>query len=533
MRKVRIGTVSFLVDDSPTDVDANVRRAIGYLDEAAALGCDIVCLPEHFNVFNVPGPAGEQRNAAEPVPGPLSDLIAAQAAKHKMNVVANFPVIDQGAIYNQTTFYTRNGHIAGFYRKLQPTAPEHCCNGVSLGDQIPVIETDFGKVGCIICFDLYFPEIVRILAMKGAEIIFWPTMAHGPSEFNLETQLRARAMDYSVYMVEANYSVSPPYAPYAGRCRPGRARIVDFDGHIIADTGHRPGIAFADVDLDEIRLGKSIIGKHDPDLMRADLEDLVRLDFYAAEFIELSRNRKRPYSSEFSQPLEACRKNHANEYQNLSGKESAEFRLQDYRIVDLSLEIIPNADGDRPMFLVPGRLSDNALKYDVRTHTHVGTHVESPGHFFEKPPWITDLPVDSYVARGVLAPIVLKSSDPAITGTYLESACGDILSKGDALICRNDSRSEPDCTPYFTRDAAMWIKSRGVSMFGFDNLRLGLNDQEGREFHRLLMEDGVVFVEFLANLHEIHKREFIFFALPIRIRNVDSTWVRAIALEKK
>jgi predicted amidohydrolase/kynurenine formamidase len=521
------------VDDSPTDVDANVRRAIGYLDEAAALGCDIVCLPEHFNVFNVPGAAGEQRNAAESVPGPLSDLIAAQAAKHKMNVVANFPVIDQGTVYNQTTFYTRTGDIAGFYRKLQPTAPEHYFNGVSPGDQIPVIKMDFGIVGCIICFDLYFPEIVRILAMKGAEIVFWPTMAHGPSEFNLETQLRARAMDYSVYMVEANYSVSPPYAPYAGRCRPGRARIVDFDGHIIADTGHRPGIAFADVDLDEIRLGKSIAGIHDPDLMRTDLEDLVRLDFYAAEFTELSRNRKRPYSTGINQPSEAYCGYRKSDHQDRLERELAEMRLQDYRIVDLSLEIVPNADEDRPMFLVPGRLSDNALKYDVRTHTHVGTHVESPGHFFEKPPWITDLPVDSYIARGVLAPIALEPSDPAITGTYLESVCGDILFKGDALICRNDSSSEPDHTPYFTRDAAMWIKSRGVSMFGFDNLKLGRNDQEGREFHRLLMEDGVLFVEFLANLQDIRKREFIFFALPIRIRDVDSTWVRAIALEKK
>ncbi len=295
MRKVRVGTVSFLVDDGPAEVDSNIQRAIGYLDEAAAVGCDVVCLPEHFNVFNVPGKAGQQRTAAQPVPGPLSDLISKRAAAHGINVVANFPVAEAGRVFNQTTFYGRDGKIAGVYRKLQPTEPEHSVDGVSPGEELPVIEMDFGKVGCIICFDIYFPEIVRILAMKGAEIVFWPTMAHGPSEFNLETQLRARAMDYSVYMVEANYSVAPPYAPYANRCRPGRARIVDFDGHIIADTGHRPGIAFADIDLDEIRLGKSIVGTHDPDLLKTDIEDLVRLDFYAAQFSELNKNRKRPY----------------------------------------------------------------------------------------------------------------------------------------------------------------------------------------------------------------------------------------------
>ena len=209
------------------------------------------------------------------------------------------------------------------------------------------------------------------------------------------------------------------------------------------------------------------------------------------------------------------------------------MNLSNYRIVDLSLEIVPNEGGDRPLFTTPGRLSDNALRYDVQTHTHVGTHVESPGHFFERPPWITDMPIDSYITRGVLAPIALDPPDPAITGAYLESVCGDILSEGDALICRNDGSSEFSQMPYFTRDAALWIKSRKISIFAFDNLRLGLNDQEGRDFHEVLMEDGVLFVEFLDNLHDLRKREFTFFALPIRIRDIDSTWVRAIALEEK
>jgi predicted amidohydrolase len=295
MRKVRVGTVSFLVDDGPAEIESNISRAISYVDEAAGLGCDIVCLPEHFNTFNVPGEAGTQKDAAQPVPGPLSDMIAAKAVEHKMYVAANFPVSEGEHIFNQTTFYGRDGEVCGVYRKLQPTAPEHTVNGVSLGEELPVFELDFGKVACMICMDIYFPEIVRIYSMKGAEIVFWPTMAHGPSEFNLETQLRARAMDYSVYMVESNYAIDPPYAPYADRCRPGRARIVDFDGHIIADTGHRPGIAVADIDLDEVRLGKSIVGIHDPDLMRADLEELVRLDFYAAEFLELDKKRNRAY----------------------------------------------------------------------------------------------------------------------------------------------------------------------------------------------------------------------------------------------
>ncbi len=295
MRKVRVGTVSFLVGDGPATVEANVARAMGYIDEAAALGCDIICLPEHFNTTNVPVEGCSQQVLAEPVPGPLSDALSQRAAKHGMHVVANFPVRDGDSVYNQTTFYDRHGQIAGLYRKVQPTASEFTVCRVIPGDELPVIELDFGKVASMICMDIYFPEIVRVLSLKGAEIVFWPTMSHGPSEYNLETQLCARAMDYSLYMVESNYSQAPPYAAYAGRSRPGRARIVDFDGRIIADTGKRPGIAFADIDLDEPRLTCGCVGIREPDHMREDLARLVRLDLYAKEFAELDRERERVY----------------------------------------------------------------------------------------------------------------------------------------------------------------------------------------------------------------------------------------------
>ncbi|MDI6829061.1 MAG: hypothetical protein QME62_11310, partial [Armatimonadota bacterium] len=75
----------------------------------------------------------------------------------------------------------------------------------------------------------------------------------------------------------------------------GRARIVDHDGHIIADTGHRPGIAFADIDLDDPRLGSQIVGIREPDIMKDDLARLVRLDLYAREFAALDKTRSRVY----------------------------------------------------------------------------------------------------------------------------------------------------------------------------------------------------------------------------------------------
>jgi len=295
MRKARVGTVSFLVDEEPHTVQLNVERGLSYLDEASALGCDIVCLPEHFNTTNVGFDEADAVRGAEAVPGPLSDRLSSKAAEHRMYVVANFPVLEGGRRFNQTTFYDRGGGIAGVYRKVQPTASEHTVHGVTPGDALPVFELDFGRVACMICMDIYFPEIVRIYSLKGAEIVFWPTVAHGPTEFNLETQLCARAMDYSVYMVESNLSQRPPYAPYANRWMPGHGMIIDHEGRIIADTGHRPGIACADIDLDELRLGKSVVGIRDPDVMKEDLARLVRLDLYAGEFAALDKSRNRVY----------------------------------------------------------------------------------------------------------------------------------------------------------------------------------------------------------------------------------------------
>lgn len=295
MRKVRVGTVSFLVDEQPHTIEQNIERGKAYIDEAAARGCDIVCLPEHFSTVNVRFDKNDVLRGAESIPGPLSDCLSAKASQYKMYIVANFPVIDEGKRFNQTTFYGRDGSIVGRYRKVQPTASEYMVHNVIPGDDLPVFELDFGKVACIICMDIYFPEIVRIYSLKGAEIVFWPTVAHGPSEFNLETQLCARAMDYSVYMVESNLSMKPPYAPYSGRFYPGRARIVDHDGRIIADTGHRPGIAVADIDLDEPRLGSQIVGIREPDVMKEDLARLVRLDLYASEFTVLDKVRNMVY----------------------------------------------------------------------------------------------------------------------------------------------------------------------------------------------------------------------------------------------
>jgi len=290
MRNVRIGTTAFLVEDTPHTPEMNVERGVMYIGRAKDGGADIVCLPEMVTTANVPA---SLEYHAEEYPGEYTRAFQKAARTHDINLIAPYLVRSGKKVYNQATVIDRKGKIVGFYRKVQPTAQES--RHVALGDELPVFDLDVGRVAVMICMDIYFPEIPRIYAFKGAEILFWPTVSHGPTQEALRTQLSARAIDNSLVVVESNLASHPPYAPYNGRFRPATARILDHNGDILAQTGRRHGVALATVDLDEVRLTSWCVLIREPDRMREDLASITRLDLYAAEYAKLSRKQKRYY----------------------------------------------------------------------------------------------------------------------------------------------------------------------------------------------------------------------------------------------
>jgi predicted amidohydrolase len=290
MRSVKIGTTSFLVEDSPHSVEMNLKRAIGYIALAKERGADILCLPEMVLTANVPS---HLEYYAEEYPGDLTRAFQRAARRQRINLIAPYLVRSGRKVYNQATIIDRRGKIVGFYRKVQPTAEES--RHVSLGNELPVFDLDFGRIAVMICMDIYFPEIPRIYAFKGAEILFWPTVSHGPTQEALRTQLTSRALDNSLVVVESNLANHPPYAAYIGRYRPATARIIDHNGDLLAQTGRRHGVATATVDLDEVRLTSQCVLVREPDHMREDLERITRLDLYAKEYARLSRIQKRYY----------------------------------------------------------------------------------------------------------------------------------------------------------------------------------------------------------------------------------------------
>jgi arylformamidase len=215
-----------------------------------------------------------------------------------------------------------------------------------------------------------------------------------------------------------------------------------------------------------------------------------------------------------------------------------------YKVIDLSYEVVPGENPDRPFAVQKALLQDATYRYDVlKTHTHVGSHVECPFHFYDKGKTITDYPLEAFYGRAVLLSVREQGDFPAITGRYLDEDLGRLVQAGDIVIARNDSRavlSKEDVyrggvesAPYFTAEAAEWLRDRGVKLLGLDFIQLGKDIPETRRFHDILMARDVVLVEILSNLKAISKKEFFFMGLPFKVRRMDSGWIRAIAIEER
>lgn len=244
-RVIRIATCTLAQDAKASPYE----QALSLVDQAGRSGADIVCLPEYA--------ASAQRRdgdfladlTALPVPGPDVNAFAALAGQHRMYVIV--PLVERGAgakPFNAALLLDRRGALAGVYRKTHLCLPAHGeGERYQPGDDLPVFATDFGRIAITLCMDLHYPEVYTTLALRGAEVIFWPTAALDYTGDLIESLVNARAIDNQVYFVTSHY-VQQPFL--AGKhC--GRSRIVDCMGRTRADTGHFPGLALAQVDLDQ------------------------------------------------------------------------------------------------------------------------------------------------------------------------------------------------------------------------------------------------------------------------------------------
>lgn len=234
-RPVRVGAVS----QSWAAKDRTLGHVLAMLEQAAAQQAQIVCLPEEC----VPTDGGAAAQAA-------LEAIAQAAARAKLFVAANLKEKQGDQLYSTSYLIGPDGKLLGKYRKSHRLPDEP----IALGDDLPVFDTPLGKIGLMIGTDHYWPEIPLVMALKGAELILASLGVEPvPQAFPLEVTLRVRAIDDHVTLVASNYAGELPYLcsnypNYTGEPL-GRGLVVDRSGIIVADTGIRPGVALADVDL--------------------------------------------------------------------------------------------------------------------------------------------------------------------------------------------------------------------------------------------------------------------------------------------
>ena len=228
-RRARVASVRFDSTKNDLDLAEQRERLFVKLEEAGRMRPDIVVTPEMSSIVGVPKSRyGTYQAAAEEVEESATVRIASDAARRgKMYVVLGMIVRRGDHCFNTALIIDRNGNIAGRYEKTHLTFTE-LREGLSCGTKYPLFDLDFGRIAIHICYDEWFPEVVRYYAHKDAEIVFLPVWGGKPMTW------RTRALDNRVYFVAS--SVNPP------------SMIIDSSGAILAET-HTGGIACADLDL--------------------------------------------------------------------------------------------------------------------------------------------------------------------------------------------------------------------------------------------------------------------------------------------
>lgn len=273
MNKYMIAVVQM---DTQNDKGENLRQACAFIDEAAGHGVKMICFPE---VMNLIGRNVGEGGGKETVPGYTTNRLSKKAIEHQVYIHAGSiteEIPRERRSRNTSIMISPEGEVLAAYRKLHMfditlsdgTAFNES-DKVEPGNEIVTVDTELGIFGMSICYDIRFPELYRIMAARGAQILLTPasfTMPTGKDHW--EPLLRARAIENGCYVVAAGQIGAKPNYPAFGN-----SMVIDPWGTVIARAKDKPGLTYAEIDLDYL----DQIRKQIPSLKnrRTDLYDVI------------------------------------------------------------------------------------------------------------------------------------------------------------------------------------------------------------------------------------------------------------------
>ena len=227
--KATIATISLgLAGGGPT-VERNLERMQEALDAASAGGADLICLPETFAQVGCPKDLRQQ--TAQSVPGPVFDFLAQHARRNRTWLIAGTTErMADGTMQNVAWVLNRQGELAGRYAKVHPTIGE-IEGGITPGSAAPVFDTDFGRVGIAICYDIGWPAHWATLAEQGARLIVWPSAYDGGFP------LQVYAWSHFVTVVSSVWGY--------------HSKVIDVTGRVLTATSRWSRVAIRRVDLEK------------------------------------------------------------------------------------------------------------------------------------------------------------------------------------------------------------------------------------------------------------------------------------------
>jgi predicted amidohydrolase len=239
-RKVRLATVHYRPEGN--SARANCEEYAPLIAEAGRQRANLVVLGETVHYV---GLGKKPHEVAESIPGPSTSYFAGLAREHVLYIALSLYERDGRVIYNTAVLLGPDGKLVGKYRKVWlPHAEIEA--GVMPGNEYPVFETRFGKVGLMVCYDGFFPEVARELAKRGAEVIAWPVWGCDPP------LARARANENRVFLVSSTYTDSAANWMVSA--------IYGRDGTALAHAEKWGKVTVAEVDLSERYVGPYNLG---------------------------------------------------------------------------------------------------------------------------------------------------------------------------------------------------------------------------------------------------------------------------------